>query len=509
MLFLSMFFIVPNGSYAEDSNTALPENKIEANLSSSPRIIYRVAPVYSREAAKYNLAGNVRIKIKILKDSSIGKISLEGSSGYEILDNAALAAVRQWRFIPARDESGQSIESSILVPISFGASKDPYTIIKSVIDSWNPARLDIYTHPGEYNIDIEQVNEVVKQFDINHFDESLNRLIDAIEAVDVAKKYDGNVYRAVARKMVKKLFPENDLAAQLAKTAWEYRYKSSYKEAISYYDKAIALEPYDAEYYSKRAFAYYLLEDNLNAVSDFTKAIELEPTNYKHYNMRGYNHFILHNYQISEDDYNKAIELDPKVADNYYDRGQLYYQLKEYQKAIDDYNRAIVIESDYYSYYIERGRAYHAMKKYQEAISDYNKAFEMAPNMPVPSLEYCSRGEAYLSLRDYKNAFSDFDKAVKLSPNTADYYNGRGKAFYGLKEYQQAIDDYSMAIAKCPDNPKYKNLKTEYYLNRAAAYKKMGQTKEAADDEQKAYDLDLSQNIKENEQKPTNLTEEK
>lgn len=493
MLLLSVLLIVPNTSHAEDNNAALPE-KIEANLSSPLQIISRVAPMYSQEAAKYNLAGTVRIKIKILKDSSIGKISLDGSSGYEILDNAALEAVRQWRFLAARDKDGQTIDSYGLVPMSFGASRDPYTIIKSVIDTWNPSRLDIYIHPGEYNSDIERVNEVVKQLDVNHLDESSNQLIAVIDTIDVDKKYNSNVYHAVVRKILKKLFPEKDVADEFFQKARENGYKSNYKEAISYYDKAIASEPYDADYYSSRAFAYYILDDNLSAVNDYTEAIELEPNHYKHYNMRGYNHSILNNYQSAVENFNKAIELKPKVADNYYDRGKLYYKVKKYQKAIDDYNQAIQLKSDDYGYYLERGQAYYAVKRYREAINDYNKAFEMAPKMSAPSMVYYSRGKAYLSLRDYKNAFSDFDKAVKLSPKTADYYNERGKAYYGLKDYQKAIDDYSKAIAKLSDKPKYNILKADIYLNRAAAYKRVGQIKEASDDKQQANNLDPSQN---------------
>lgn len=494
MLFLFIFLIVPNSSHAEDSHTTLPDNKIEDDLASPPRLIYRVEPVYPRKAEEYNLSGTVLIKIMITKDGSIKTISLASSSGYELLDNAALTAVKQWRFIPAKEKNGQSVDSIVLMPIRFVLEEAPYTTIKSVIDSWNPDEVNIYRYPDVYNLPIEQINAVVRKFDVNQFDKSLNQLIDAIASIDLAEKYDRTVYCAVARKMVKKLYPEHDSAAQLAKRAAENGYKCNFKEAISYYDKAIALEPYDSDYYGKRGLDYFLLKDNLNAIRDFTKAIELDPTNYKFYNMRGFNYFILKNDQKSEENFNKAIELNPEVADNYKDRGELYYRQKEYQKAIDDYNRAIAIESDDYWYYIERGQIYRDMKKYREALNDYNRAFEIAPNMLVPDLEHYARGEIYLFLNDYTNAFSDFDKAVKLSPNTAVYYNGRGKALCGLEKYQQAIDDYSKAIEKCANNTKQKKLEAACFLNRAMAYEKMGQAKEAARDIQKADDLNSSKN---------------
>ena len=40
------------------------------------------------------------------------------SSGTPSLDEAALAAVRQWRFTPAR-RNGEAAEDVVLVPVSF------------------------------------------------------------------------------------------------------------------------------------------------------------------------------------------------------------------------------------------------------------------------------------------------------------------------------------------------------------------------------------------------------
>lgn len=46
------------------------------------------------EAANYQLAGTVSLKINILRDGTTGKISIAKSSGYEVLDKAALDAAR-------------------------------------------------------------------------------------------------------------------------------------------------------------------------------------------------------------------------------------------------------------------------------------------------------------------------------------------------------------------------------------------------------------------------------
>lgn len=40
--------------------------------------------------------------VYILPDGSVGEIRLKRSSGHPRLDDAALAAVRQWRYVPAK-----------------------------------------------------------------------------------------------------------------------------------------------------------------------------------------------------------------------------------------------------------------------------------------------------------------------------------------------------------------------------------------------------------------------
>ena len=52
----------------------------------------------------------------------------------------------------------------------------------------------------------------------------------------------------------------------------------NYAEAIEWYNKAIALDPQSAEYFSKRGIAKHCLFDYEGAMKDYTKAIELDPS---------------------------------------------------------------------------------------------------------------------------------------------------------------------------------------------------------------------------------------
>lgn len=60
------------------------------------------APAYPPLSRRLREQGRVLFDVYILPDGSVGQIRLKRSSGYTRLDEAALDAVRRWRYIPAK-----------------------------------------------------------------------------------------------------------------------------------------------------------------------------------------------------------------------------------------------------------------------------------------------------------------------------------------------------------------------------------------------------------------------
>ncbi len=60
------------------------------------------APVYPPLSRKLQEQGRVLLDVHILADGSVGEMRLKKSSGFDRLDDAAMRAVRQWRYLPAR-----------------------------------------------------------------------------------------------------------------------------------------------------------------------------------------------------------------------------------------------------------------------------------------------------------------------------------------------------------------------------------------------------------------------
>lgn len=75
-------------------------------------------PDYPRIAKRHGYEGLVTLNVFVTESGSVGKVELKHSSGYDVLDNSALDAVKKWTFIPGK-KNGRPVSSWVIVPIRF------------------------------------------------------------------------------------------------------------------------------------------------------------------------------------------------------------------------------------------------------------------------------------------------------------------------------------------------------------------------------------------------------
>jgi len=76
------------------------------------------APVYPSMARRMGEQGRVLLRVVVRPDGTPDNVVLRQSSGSPRLDEAALDAVRKWRFVPARQGS-TPVTAAVIVPIVF------------------------------------------------------------------------------------------------------------------------------------------------------------------------------------------------------------------------------------------------------------------------------------------------------------------------------------------------------------------------------------------------------
>ena len=138
------------------------------------------------------------------------------------------------------------------------------------------------------------------------------------------------------------------------------------------------------EYYESRGSAYYLKGNLDQAISDYNKAIALKPKLFFYMN-RGNAYYLKGNYDQAIFDYNKEIELGPSIY-IYINRGNAYFVKGNYDQAISDYNKAIRLSPVNSKYnpevYINRGAAYFASGNYVHPMLDYIKSIIVKMSLP-------------------------------------------------------------------------------------------------------------------------------
>jgi len=83
-----------------------------------PQYLRNPAPVYPHLARERGEEGTVVLDVEVLPSGRCGALRVLQSSGHPLLDEAALRAVRRWRFKPAT-RWGQAVAVWVEIPITF------------------------------------------------------------------------------------------------------------------------------------------------------------------------------------------------------------------------------------------------------------------------------------------------------------------------------------------------------------------------------------------------------
>ena len=76
------------------------------------------APEYPRLSRRLKESGTVLLRVRVSAEGRSAQVELSHGSGYDRLDQSAIEAVRQWRFVPAK-QGGQALAAWVIVPINF------------------------------------------------------------------------------------------------------------------------------------------------------------------------------------------------------------------------------------------------------------------------------------------------------------------------------------------------------------------------------------------------------
>ena len=251
------------------------------------------------------------------------------------------------------------------------------------------------------------------------------------------------------------------------------------EEAVQSIDRAIQLNPDYAEAYSNRGVALQELGQLNEAVVCYERAIQLKPDYANTHCNRGAALKELGQLKQAVEGYDRAIQLKPDYAEAYSNRGAALQELGQLKEAVVSCDRAIQLNPDYAQAYSNRGVALQELGQLKEAVVSCDKAIQLNPDY---SVAYSNRGIALIELKQLNEAVQDFDKAIQLNPNYAQAYSNRGVALNELGKLKEAVVSCDKAIQLKPDY-------SVAYSNRGGLHEIYGQLKEAVENYEMAIQL--------------------
>lgn len=111
-------------------STASEPTSAGANPLQDVTLKYAFPPLYPDAALKTCAHGKTRVRVRVDELGALKRVTLEGSSGNEDLDKAAITAVKGWQFFP-RVIDGVPQGGEVIVPVNF---QDPCPVELDVDD---------------------------------------------------------------------------------------------------------------------------------------------------------------------------------------------------------------------------------------------------------------------------------------------------------------------------------------------------------------------------------------
>jgi len=241
-----------------------------------------------------------------------------------------------------------------------------------------------------------------------------------------------------------------------------------YDEAISYFKKALAIDPQDSSTLYNLGIAYKHAGKPELAVAAFNDAAQYNPDNPKPrlaiadlYYEKGY-------LDLALDEYIKVVRLWPNLQEAQFTLGMLYYNKGRNDYALDAFNRVIAINANNEyakKAYVNIGIILSASKdekQQAQAVQSLQKALLISPNEPEALL---AMGTIAYNQHKYDKAIEIFYQVLEASNEdniVAQAYHNIGRCYYAKREYKKSLQFLTKASELDPTNE-------EIRLNRKVA----------------------------------------
>jgi Tfp pilus assembly protein PilF len=179
------------------------------------------------------------------------------------------------------------------------------------------------------------------------------------------------------------------------------------------------------------------------AVAHLDRAIAMDPTNAQAYTLRGIGFSLMNEPDRAAADWEKASLLAPKDAEPHVHRGLDAIRRGAFQQAIHSLGAALQKAPQHARAHCFLGVAWEREGDLKKAFEHYDRAVTLAPR---DARVYCERSSAYRRQGNHAKALQDAERAVRLEDHLGLAFAVRGHALKMLERSGEAMDSFQEAI---------------------------------------------------------------
>ncbi len=270
--------------------------------------------------------------------------------------------------------------------------------------------------------------------------------------VALAEKHRQHESWAVAIEWYDWLMPGlEEITPLLGRRAAVYRCDGNYQAALIDYSRAIEQAPHEATFRLQRSLIYMELQAWEEASSDLEEGLRLNPIDPELFFYRGQVRLEQNEPAAALDDFREAIRLDPNFSQAHFRLGWLYscFSPDKGTQAIEHLSRAIALSRDNTDIRLHRSLAYLAQNKLALALEDCNHVLDSDANN---ALAHGVRGRVLQGDGQFEEAILACTRAVELGHEHTLVYLARAISYANTDRPTLAALDLDLALALEPSN---------------------------------------------------------
>jgi tetratricopeptide (TPR) repeat protein len=226
--------------------------------------------------------------------------------------------------------------------------------------------------------------------------------------------------------------------------------------ALASYDKACEIQPDYLDAWKGRGEVLYHLERFEAAIIANDKALQIEPKDAETLNRKGRALYKLERYQQALINQEAALKIQPNNVRALGDRGLALIGLGQYQQALMAFNRAQAIDPLNPQLWQNKGlvlqllnRPQEAVGQYQEALAAYDRKIEENPNNIISIVD---KANVLAQLQQYQPALATYEKALEINPDSHLAWIGKGNALFALRQYDKSLKAFDLGLKLQPES---------------------------------------------------------